>query len=131
MDPWKKQLLHFFPYPSWSLLSIRFIAVAFWSEEDVLWKRDPRDQFWSRPGFAPAKSGRKTTTLVRDYKYLIPTEFHQNPSSSSGKEVENAKNLRTDDARRAMTIAYLRAFGAGELKRINKNQTKYAYLSRV
>ena len=39
--------------------------------------------------------GRKTTTLVRDHEYFIPTKFHQNPSSSSGEEVENVKSLRT------------------------------------
>ena len=27
------------------------------------------------------RSGRKTTTLVRDHKYFIPNKFHQNPSS--------------------------------------------------
>ena len=42
-------------------------------------------------------SGRKTTTLVRDHKYFIPTKFHQNPSSGFGEEVENVKSLRTDD----------------------------------
>ena len=36
-------------------------------------------------------SGRKTTTLVRNHEYFIPTKFHQNPSSSSGEEVENVK----------------------------------------
>ena len=45
-------------------------------------------------------SGRKTTTLVRDHEYFIPTKFDQNPSSSSGEEVENVKSLRTDDGRR-------------------------------
>ena len=40
-------------------------------------------------------SGRKTTTLVRDHEYFIPAKFHQNPSSGSGEEVENAKSLRT------------------------------------
>ena len=40
-------------------------------------------------------SGRKTTTLVRDHEYFIPTKFHQNPSSGFG-EVENVKSLRTD-----------------------------------
>ena len=39
--------------------------------------------------------GRKTTTPVRDHEYFIPTKFHQNPSSSSGEEVENVKSLRT------------------------------------
>ena len=45
-------------------------------------------------------SGRKTTTLVRDNEYFIPTKFHQNPSSGSGEEVENVKSLRTTDGRR-------------------------------
>ena len=64
-------------------------------------------------------SGRKTTTLVRDHEYFIPTKFHQNPSSGFGAEVENVKSLRTDDdddgrtdgrttddGRCAMTIAH-------------------------
>ena len=62
-------------------------------------------------------SGRKTTRLVRDHEYFIPTKFHQNPSSSSGEEVENVKSLqrttttddvdgRTDDGWCAMTIAH-------------------------
>ena len=45
-------------------------------------------------------SGRKTTTLVRDHEYFIPTKFHQNPLSSSGEEVENVNSLRTTDAGR-------------------------------
>ena len=45
-------------------------------------------------------SGRKTTTLVRDHEYFIPTKFHQNPSSGSGEEVENVKVYgRTTDGR--------------------------------
>ena len=51
-------------------------------------------------------SGRKTTTLVRDHEYFIPTKFNQNLSSGSGEEVENVKSLRTDDGRCAMTIAH-------------------------
>ena len=54
-------------------------------------------------------TGRKTTTLVRDHEYFIPTKFHQNPSSGSGEEVENVESLRTtttDDGRCAMTIAH-------------------------
>ena len=42
-------------------------------------------------------SGRKTTTLVRDHEYFIPSKFHRNPSSSSGEEVENVKSLRLTD----------------------------------
>ena len=48
--------------------------------------------------------GRKTTTLVRDLEFFIHTKFHQNPSSGSGKEVDNVNRLtdrrRTDDRRR-------------------------------
>ena len=58
-------------------------------------------------------SGRKTTTLVRDHEYFIPTKFHQNPSSGFGEKVENVKSFRrtdddgrTDDGRCAMTIAH-------------------------
>ena len=55
-------------------------------------------------------SGLKTTTLVRDHEYFIPTKFHQNPSCGSREEVENVKSLRTDgrtdDGRCAMTIAH-------------------------
>ena len=51
-------------------------------------------------------SGRKTTTLVRDHEYFIPTKFHQNPSSGSGEEVENVKvyGRPTTDGRR--TVRY-------------------------
>ena len=49
------------------------------------------------------RSGRKTTTLVRDLEYFIHTKFHQNPSSGSGEEFENVNSLtddgRTDDGR--------------------------------
>ena len=46
-------------------------------------------------------SGRKTTTLVRDHEYFIPTKFHQNLSSGSEEEVENVKVYRrtTTDGR--------------------------------
>ena len=73
------------------------------------------------PALDPPLGGsvRKTTTLVRDHEYFIPTKFHQNPSSGSGEEVENVKvyrrttgrtttdDGRTDDGRCAMTIAHL------------------------
>ena len=65
------------------------------------------------------RSGRKTTTLVRDHEHFIPTKFHQNPSSGSAEEVKNVKvygrrtddgrrttDGRTDDGRCAMTIAH-------------------------
>ena len=62
--------------------------------------------------FGPAQhlplggSGRKTTTLVRDHEYFIPTKFYQNLSSGSEEEVENVKVYRRTDGRRAMTKAH-------------------------
>ena len=52
------------------------------------------------PALDPPLGGyhQKTTTLVRDHEYFIPTKFHQNPSSGSGEEVENVKSLRTPNA---------------------------------
>ena len=38
------------------------------------------------------------------HEYLIPTKFHQNPSSGSGEEVENVKSLRRTDGR--WTVRY-------------------------
>ena len=56
------------------------------------------------PALDPPLGGstRKTTTLVRDHEYFIPTKFHQNPSSGSGEEVENVKvyGRRRTDGRR-------------------------------
>ena len=73
-------------------------------------KETPRDLFWPSPGSVLGRSGRKTTTLVRDHEYFIPTKFRQNPSSGSGEEVENVKSLQTDygqkDGLCAMTIAH-------------------------
>ena len=108
---------HFFPHASRSLLCIRFVAVAFRSEE-VRWRRGPPVTYFC-PALDPplGGSGQKTTTLVRDHEYFIPTKFHQNPSSGSVEEVENVKSLRrtddgrqtdgrTDDGRCTMTIAH-------------------------
>ena len=52
------------------------------------------------------RSGRKTTTLVRDLEHFIHTRFHQNLSSGSGEEVKNV-NCLTDnmDNRRRTTDA--------------------------
>ena len=85
---------HFFPHTSRSLLCIQFVAVAFQSEEEDSWRKGPRDLFLPRPGSALGGSSRKTTTLVREHEYLIPTKFHQNPSSGSREEVENVKVYR-------------------------------------
>ena len=101
----KRQKFDFFPHASRSLLCIRFVAVALWSEEEVSIRRGPPVTYFCPALDPPLEgSGRKTTTLVRDHEYFIPTKFHQNPSSGSGEEVENVKvygrtDGRTDDGR--------------------------------
>ena len=88
---------HFFSHASRSLTCILFVAVAFCLMKKFL---EEWDLPW--PIFGPFldlpldRSGRKTTTLVRDHENSITTKFHQNPSSGSGEEVENVKSLRTD-----------------------------------
>ena len=109
MEP--KITTHFFPHASRSLLCIQFVAVALRSEEEVSWRRGPPLTYFG-PALDPplGGSGRKTTTLVRDHEYFIPTKFHQNPSSGSGEEVENVKVYgwtTTTDGQCAMTIAHL------------------------
>ena len=82
-----------------SLLCIRFIAIAFQSEEEVFLRRGPPVTYFGPALDLPlGGSGRKTTTLVRDLEYFLHTKFHQNPSSGSGEEVENV-NCLTDDRR--------------------------------
>ncbi|KAK3088665.1 hypothetical protein FSP39_022078 [Pinctada imbricata] len=47
---------------------------------------------------------KKTTTLVGDHEYFIPTKFHENLFSGSGEEVENVEKFTTEDGRR--TVRY-------------------------
>ena len=95
----KQKITTLFPTCFRSLLCIRFVAVAFGSEEDDPWRRGPPVTYFG-PVLDPPLGGsaRKTTTLVRDLEYFIHTKFHQNPSRSSGEEVENV-NCLTDDGR--------------------------------
>ena len=100
----KPKITTLLPNASRSLLCIWFVAVAFRSEEEVSKRRGPSVTYFC-PALDPplCGSGRKTTTLIRDHEYFIPTKFHQNPSSGSGEEVENVKSLRTTDGRRRRT----------------------------
>ena len=95
---WNQKYQHLSPYASMSLLCIRFVAVAFWYDVKVSWRKEPPVTY-----FCPALDlVKKTTTLVRDNEYFIPTKFHQNPSIGSGEEVENVKvyGRRRTDGRR-------------------------------
>ena len=48
--------------------------------------------FYSHPDSPLGGYDRKTTTLLRDHEYFISTMIHENPSSGSGQEVENANS---------------------------------------
>ena len=74
----KKQ--HLFPHASRSLLCIRFVAVAFQSEEEVFFKKGSPKTY-----FCPALDPIWQNALkhVRHLEYLIHTKFHQNTSSGS------------------------------------------------
>ena len=87
------------------------VAVAFRSEEEVLWRRGPPWPILAPPWIRPwADLAEKATTLVRDLEYFIHTKFHQNLSSGSGEEVENVNCLtadrRTDAGQRVITIGH-------------------------
>ena len=82
---WNQKWQHFFHNASRSLLCIWFVAVAFQSEEEVLWRMTLVTLFG--PALDPPLDGSwRKTTLVRDLEYFIHTKFHQNPSSGSGKD---------------------------------------------
>ena len=73
---------------------IRFVAVAFRSEEEVLWRRNPSlTYFWqiAAPPLDPPLGGvcRKAYKQVHDYEYFISIKFRKHPSSGSvGKAAE-------------------------------------------
>ena len=52
---WNEKQQHFITHASRSLLWIRFVAVAFRSEEEVFWRRGPPWPILPRPGSAPGQ----------------------------------------------------------------------------
>ena len=52
---WNQKQQHFITHASRSLLWIRFVAVAFRSEEEVFWRRGPPWPILPRPGSAPGQ----------------------------------------------------------------------------
>ena len=50
------------------------------------------------------------------HEYFIPTKFHQNPSRSSGEEVENVKVYGRTTTDSALWQKLTWAFGLGKLK---------------
>ena len=73
---------------------IRFVAVAFQSEEEALWRRNPSlTYFWQiaspPPGSALGWSLPKSLyKQVRDYEYFISIKFCKHPSSGSVGKAE-------------------------------------------
>ena len=61
---------------------IRFVAVAFRSEEEVFWRRGP-SLTYNGPALDPPLGGfgLKVKTNVRGHEYFIPTKFGEYPSS--------------------------------------------------
>ena len=66
------------------MLCIRFVAVAFWSEEEVLWRRGPPVTYFG-PALDPSlgRIDPKVNTNVWDHEYFIPTKFGKYSSSDS------------------------------------------------
>ena len=66
------------------MLSIQFVAAAFHSEGEVLWRRGPSLTYYGPAldlplgGFVPKKK-----TNERGLEYFIPTKFGEYPSSDS------------------------------------------------
>ena len=63
---------------------IRFVAVAFQSEEAVLWRMDPSMTYFC-PTLDPSLGGvcRKVLPQVRGHEFFTPTKFRKHPSSGS------------------------------------------------
>ena len=85
MKPKKKKKL----LPQMLLLCIRFVAVAFWSEEEVLWRRGSPVTYFG-PALDPPLGGigPKVNTNVKRHEYFIPTKFGKYPSSDSVVKVD-------------------------------------------
>ena len=72
---------------------IRFVAVAFRSEEEVLWRRNPSlTYFWqiAPPPLDPPQGEvcRKAYKQVCDYEYFISIKFRKHPSSGSVRKAD-------------------------------------------
>ena len=77
---------HFITHASRSLIWIRFVAVAFRSEE-VFWRRGPPPPppwpILPRPGSTPGQIWPKHFMHVLGHEHFIPTKFRKHPLSGS------------------------------------------------
>ena len=66
-----------------SLLYIWFVAVAFQSEEEVRWRREPLWPIFAPPWIRPRMDLAEKQKFVRDHKHFINTKFRKHPLSGS------------------------------------------------
>ena len=87
---WYQKQQHFITHASRSLLWIRFVAVAFRSEEEVFWRKDPTPPppvtYFASPWICPWANMAKTSLcMCPGHEHFIPTKFRKHPLSGSGK----------------------------------------------
>ena len=81
---WNQKQQHFITQTFRSLLSIRFVAVAFLSEKrSFLKKGTPRDLFCLALDSPLGKYGQNIFLHVPGHEHLFPTKFRKHPLSSS------------------------------------------------
>ena len=82
---WNQKQQHFITHASRSLLWIRFVAVAFRSEEKVFWRRapPPLDLFCLALDPPLGKYGQNIFMHVPGHEHFIPTKFRKHPLSDS------------------------------------------------
>ena len=78
---WNKKQQHFITHASRSLLWIRFVAVAFRSEEVFLKKGTPRDLFCLALDLSLGKYDQNIFMHVPGHEHFIPTKFRKHPIS--------------------------------------------------
>ena len=61
---WNQKQRHFITHASRLLLWIRFVAVAFRSEEEVLWRRGPPMTYFASPSIRPWANMAKTSLCM-------------------------------------------------------------------
>ena len=84
---WNQKQQHFITHASRSLLWIRFVAVAFRSEEKVFWRRTsppPLVTYFASHWIHPlGKYGQNIFMHVPGHGHFIPTKFRKHPLSDS------------------------------------------------